>query len=114
MAVLQNQEAKRVREIGSPIFDAPLQHDYEAGIEVRSLLSTDEIEEVDGRLAVTDVDSNGQRYVKFWSDDFPSSHMEEQAAHHTAEDAARRDPQQFPASIPTFPVFSERNAESRP
>ena len=48
--------------IGSLIFDPPLQHDYEAGVEVRSLLSTEVMEEVDGRLAVTAVDSNGQIY----------------------------------------------------
>ena len=38
VAFIQNQEAKRVREIGSQIFDTPLQNDYEAGVEVRSLL----------------------------------------------------------------------------
>ena len=41
VAVLRNQEAKRVREIGSLIFDTPLQHDYEAGAGVRSRLSTE-------------------------------------------------------------------------
>ena len=40
IAVLRNQEAKRVRDIGSLIFETPIQHDYEAGVEVRSLLST--------------------------------------------------------------------------
>ena len=40
VAILRNQEAKRVRDIGSLIFDAPIQHDYEAGVEVRSLLPT--------------------------------------------------------------------------
>ena len=34
VAILQNQEAKRVREIGSLIFDTPIQHDYEAGVRV--------------------------------------------------------------------------------
>ena len=38
IAILQNQEAKKVREIGSLIFETPIQHDYEAGVEVRSLL----------------------------------------------------------------------------
>ena len=65
VAILQTQETKRVREIGSLIFDAPLQHGYEAGVEARSLLSTEVMEEVDRRLAVTDMDPNGQRYVKF-------------------------------------------------
>ena len=75
-AILRNQEAKRVREIGSLIFETPIQHDYEAGVEVRSLLSTERLEELDGRLAVTDEDSHGVRYVKFWVDDAPSSPME--------------------------------------
>ena len=40
--------------------------------------------------------------------------MQEQALHHTVEErAVARGPQQFPASIPTFPVFSERSAEPR-
>ena len=96
------------------MFDAPLQHDYEAGVEVRSPFSTEAMEEVDGRLAVTDVGSNGPRYVKFWIDKFSNSPMEEQATYHpTEEHAAARDPQQSPVSIPMLPVFSERNAESR-
>ena len=61
------------------IFETPTQHDYEAGVEVRSLLSTEVMEEIAGRLAVTDVDSSGQRLVKFWIDDFPSSPAEEYA-----------------------------------
>ena len=32
IAVLRNQEAKRVRDVGSLIFETPIQHDYEAGI----------------------------------------------------------------------------------
>ena len=46
------EEAKQVRDIGSLIFETPIQHDYEAGVEVRSLLSTERLEEIDGRLAV--------------------------------------------------------------
>ena len=38
---------------------------------MRSLLSTERLEEVDGRLAATDEDSHGIRYVKFWVDDAP-------------------------------------------
>ena len=57
VAILQNQKAKQIREIGSLIFETPMQHDYEAGVEVRSLRSTEELEEIEGRLAVTDVDS---------------------------------------------------------
>ena len=71
IAVLQNQEAKRVRDIGSLIFETPIQHDYEAGVEARSLLSTEQLEEIDDRLAVTDVDPQGTRYVRFWVDEIP-------------------------------------------
>ena len=39
------------------------------GVEVRALLSTEAVEEVDGWMAVTDVDATGQRCVKFWMDD---------------------------------------------
>ena len=45
-----------MRDIGSLIFETPIQHDYEAGAEVRSLLPTERLEEMDGRLAVTDED----------------------------------------------------------
>ena len=63
-----HQEAKRVRDIGSLMLETPIQHDYEAGVEVRSLLPTERLEEMDGRLAVTDEDPHtpGVRYVKFW------------------------------------------------
>ena len=37
IAVIRNQEAKKVRDIGSLIFETPIQHDYEDGVEVRSL-----------------------------------------------------------------------------
>ena len=46
IAVLRNQEAKKVRDIGSLIFETPVQHNYEAGVEVRSLLSTEQLEVV--------------------------------------------------------------------
>ena len=74
-AILRNQEAKKVRDIGSLIFESPIQHDYEAGAEVRSLLPTERLEEMDGRLAVTDEDLHnpGIRYVKFWVDEVPNS-----------------------------------------
>ena len=69
IAVLRNQEAKKVRDIGSLIFETPIQHNYEAGVEVRSLLSTEQLEEIDGRLAVTDIDPHsGTRFVQFWVD----------------------------------------------
>ena len=70
VAVIRNQEAKKVRDIGSLIFETPIQHDYEAGVEVRSLLSTEELEEIDGRLAVLDVNpSTDTRFVRFWVDE---------------------------------------------
>ena len=57
------------------VFETPIQHDYEAGVEVRSLLPTERLEEMDGRLAVTDEDphASGARYVKFWVDEAPNS-----------------------------------------
>ena len=45
-----------MRDIGSLIFETPIQHDYEAGVEVRSLLPTEQLEEIAGCLAVLDVD----------------------------------------------------------
>ena len=47
--MIRNQEAKKVRDIGSLIFETPIQHDYEEGVEVRSLLSSEQLEEIDGR-----------------------------------------------------------------
>ena len=72
-AILRNQEAKQVRDIGSLIFETPIQHDYEARVEVRLLLPTERLEEMDGRLAMTNEDSRGNRYVKFWVDKAPNS-----------------------------------------
>ena len=46
-------------------------------IEVRSLLPTERLEEMEGRLAVTDEDPSGNRYVKFWVDETPTSPTEE-------------------------------------
>ena len=72
IAVIRNQEAKKVRDIGSLIFETPIQHDYEAGVEVRSLLPTQQLEEIDDRLAVLDIDpATGTRFVKFWVDTIP-------------------------------------------
>ena len=42
IAIIRNQEAKKVRDIGSLIFETPIQHNYEAGVEVRSLLPTEQ------------------------------------------------------------------------
>ena len=74
VAVIRNQEAKKVRDIGSLIFETPIQHDYEEGVEVRSLLSTEQLEEIDGRLAIVDTSpTSGMRVVRFWVDE-PSVH----------------------------------------
>ena len=75
VAILQIKKPKGLWRLGL-IFETPLQHDYETGVEVRSLLSAEVMEEVDGRMAVTDVDPNGQRRVKFWIADLPSSPRE--------------------------------------
>ena len=70
VAVIRNQEAKKVRDIGSLIFETPIQHDYEEGVEVRSLLSTEQLEEIDGRLAIVDTSpTSGARVVRFWVDE---------------------------------------------
>ena len=72
IAVIRNQEAKKVRDIGSLIFETPIQHDYEEGVEVRSLLSSEQLEEIDDRLAVVDVNpATGARFVRFWVDEIP-------------------------------------------
>ena len=72
IAVIRNQEAKKVRDIGSLIFETPIQHDYEEGVEVRSLLSSEQLEEMDGRLAVVDISpTSGTRVVRFWVDEVP-------------------------------------------
>ena len=68
----------------------PIQHDYGAGVEVRSLLPTELVKEIDGKLAVTDVDSSGNRFVKFWIDDIPSSPVEEPTAPHKEEPVTSR------------------------
>ena len=67
VAVIRNQEAKRVRDIGSLIFETPIQHDYEEGVEVRSLLSSEQLEEIDGRLAVDVSPTSGARVVRWQS-----------------------------------------------
>ena len=56
VAVIRNQEAKKVRDIGSLIF-------------VRSLLPTEQLEEIDGLLDVDPV--SGTRFVRFWVDEVP-------------------------------------------
>ena len=69
------------------------EHDYEVGAEVRSLLPTEQLEEMDGRLAVTDENPHnpGTRSVRFWVDEAPSSpegsrsHVDEELANSTCK-----------------------------
>ena len=113
IAILRNQEAKKVRDIGSLIFETPIQHDYEVGAEVRSLLPTEQLEEVEGRLVVTDADPHhpGTRSVRFWVDEAPSdpegnrSHGDEEHTHSpvSARNASR---------APLTPERRERERES--
>ena len=42
VAVIRNQEAKKALDIGSLIFETPIQHDHEARVEVRSSLPTEQ------------------------------------------------------------------------
>ena len=44
------------------------------------------MEEIDGRLAVVDVDSHGNRFVRFWIDDPPGIPTEERTTPHAAEE----------------------------
>ena len=92
VVVIRNQEAKKVRDIGSLIFETPIQHDYEAGVEVRSLLPTEQLEETDGRLAVLDIDPvTGTRFVRFWVDEIPFSTSEESPSQRRERDVSVRE-----------------------
>ena len=102
IAVIRNQEAKRVREIGSLIFETPILHDYEEGVEVRSLLSSEQLEEVDGRLAVVDTSpATGARVVRFWVDELPSQDesISGRRAPVTAEQTSLETPTRRPAVV---------------
>ena len=87
-----------MRDIGSLIFESPIQHDYEAGVEVRSLLSTEQLEEIDCRLAVTDENPHNPetRFVRFWVDEIPispegsKSHGDEECQSWTNDTRAKR------------------------
>ena len=81
-----------MRDIGSLIFETPIQHDYEAGVEVRSLLPTEQLEETDGRLAVLDIDPvTGTRFVRFWVDEVPFSTSEESPSQRRERDVPVRE-----------------------
>ena len=94
-----------VQDIGSLIFETPIQHNYEAGVEVGSRLPSELIEEIEGRLAVTDVDSSGNRFVKFWIDDTPSSPAEEPTVPLGGEPVVTRSSQHSQFTVPISPSW---------
>ena len=63
-----------------------LRHPVASRLRTRSLLSTEMVEEVEGWMAVTDVDANDQRYVKFCIDDAHDPPTEEQEAQLIVDD----------------------------
>ena len=78
---------------------------------MRSLLPTELMEEI-GRLAVTDVDSSGNRLVRFWIDEVPNIPVKREVP--LEEEPVRtRNPQPYSA-VPPFPLLPERNGERAP
>ena len=80
---------------------------------MRSLLSTERLEDIDGRLAVTDEDScaSGVRYMKFWVDDAPTNPIEGRSP--VGEEApSRASPHHV--GIPPFPNLSARDISRVP
>ena len=69
VATLQIQE--------SLVFRSPLRQGYYEGIEVRTLLSSESLEERKGSQVVTDVNADGVRYITFWVDVSPEDDHEE-------------------------------------
>ena len=82
-------------------------------MEVRALLPTERIDEVDGRSEVTDVGMDGERYVTSWIDEVPDSPPEDPdvqqmfaeqditaPAHHTSA-----------TQVATTPMFGERSTQ---
>ena len=78
---------------------------------MRSLLSTELMEEIDGRLTVTDVDPSGNRFVKFWIDDFPSSPAGEATAPLGGEPVLTRGSQR--SIVPPFPLLGGEGGVER-
>ena len=77
VAILQNQEARTARHVGSLAFDCPLRQGYDEGVEVISLLPTERLEERNGCTVATDIGADGARYIEFWVDATPDSQHEE-------------------------------------
>ena len=111
-AILKNKEAGQVRNTGSLIFETPIQDDYEAGVDVRSLLPSERLEEMEVRWAVTDVDSSGNRRVKFWVDEASSSPTDESMTPRSDETSSHVPPTH--SSAPPFPSLNARSGERAP
>ena len=93
VAILQNQEARTIRHTRSLAFDCPLRHGYEEGVEVRTLLPAEQLEEErEGCTVLTDADSDGNRYTKFWVHASPDSHQDEGDVQHMFEGQSITDP----------------------
>ena len=71
-----------------------------------SLLSTERLEDVDGRLAVTDADSHGIRHVKFWVGDALSGPAENRSP--VGAEAPSRVSLHHHTGIPPFPSLGAR------
>ena len=56
----------------------PRSQNSHEGAEVRSLLPTERLEEMEGYQVVTDINADGVRYIKFWVDASPESNREEE------------------------------------
>ena len=55
---------------------------------MRSLLPTEQLEEIDGRLAVLDVDpASGARFVRFWVDEVPFHASEDSPSQNRERDS---------------------------
>ena len=68
--------------------------------------SAEELQEIDGRLAVVDVDSRGNRFVRFWVDSLLDVPMEERTNTLAAEEHVEaRDTRHVQAMVPPFPLL---------
>ena len=80
--------------------------------QVRSLLPTERLEELDGRLAMTDEGSTRVRYVKFWVDEAPSSAARERSSPLDEELPTHASYPREP--VPPFPNLSARDGAQAP
>ena len=77
---------------------------------MRSLLPTELMKEIGGRLALTDVDPSGNRFVKFWIDEVRTVPVGEPEGPLGREPAMTRN-SQLQATVPPFPFLPGRNCE---